>query len=47
MKFFSIVMIVLLTSCCALSKHKDDIKAIGHDVVDEGIDNASDWHEEQ
>lgn len=38
MKIFSIVMLILLTSCNALVKHTDDFKSLGHDVVDEEVD---------
>ena len=41
MKKFSICLLLLLTSCNALVKHKDDFKPIAHDMVDEGIDNAA------
>lgn len=38
MKIFSIVMLILLTSCNALVKHENDFKVISHDVMDEEID---------
>jgi hypothetical protein len=40
MKFISICMMILLTSCTALVKHKDDIKKIEHDIIDEEIDKV-------
>jgi hypothetical protein len=41
MKFFSIIMMCLLTSCNAFWAHKDDLKPMGHDMIDEGIDDAA------
>lgn len=48
MKIFSILFVLLLTSCNSIVKHKEDFKLIGHDMVDEGIDDAVDeLHPEQ
>jgi len=38
MKNISITLLIVLTSCGALIKHKEEFKNIGHDVVDEGVD---------
>jgi hypothetical protein len=48
MKFFSIVMMCLLTSCNAFYAHKDDLKPIAHDMTDEAIDDAAAYmHEDE
>jgi hypothetical protein len=39
MKLFSIVMLCLLTSCNSFCAHKDDLKPMGRDMADEGIDS--------
>lgn len=41
MKIISIVMLILLTSCTALSKHENDLKLFGHDVMDEELDDLA------
>lgn len=46
MKILSIVMLVLLTSCSAFVKHKDDLKPMAHDMVDEAIDEVVEVKEE-
>lgn len=38
MKIFSIVMLILLTSCNAFLKNADNFKIFGHDIVDEEVD---------
>jgi len=38
MKNVSIACLLLLTSCGALIRHKEDFKTIGHDVIDEEVD---------
>lgn len=35
---FSIVLVLLLTSCSALQKDSQELKKIGHDIVDDEID---------
>jgi hypothetical protein len=40
MRKLSIVLILLLTGCTALQKNSDELKKIGHDIVDEEIDNG-------
>ena len=40
MKFFSIVMLTLLTGCGAILKNEREIKKFGHDVVDEQVDQV-------
>jgi hypothetical protein len=48
MKFFSIVMMCLLTSCNTFYAHKDDLKPIAHDMTDEAIDDAAAYmHEDE
>jgi hypothetical protein len=47
MKLISIVMMCLLTSCNAFIKHKDDLKPMTHDMVDEAIDDAAEELQEQ
>jgi hypothetical protein len=39
MKIFSILAIILLTSCAVLQKDKEEIKKISHDAVDEEIES--------
>lgn len=34
-------MLILLTSCGVLQKDKEKFKEIGHDVVDEGVDDMA------
>jgi uncharacterized protein YceK len=41
MKLISIVMLILLTGCGALIKHEGDIKLIGHDLMDEELDDLA------
>lgn len=41
MKVISILAIVLLTACAVWQKDEAEIKKIGHDVVDEGVDSAA------
>ena len=43
----SIVMMILLTSCNALAKHVDDFKSLGHDVVDEEVDDIKVFEESE
>lgn len=38
MKKISIALLLLLTSCNALEKHKEELKGIVNDVVDEEVD---------
>ena len=33
-------MLTVLTGCNAMHNHKDDFKTIGHDVMDEGMDDV-------
>lgn len=40
MKLFSILLVLVLSSCATLARDKDEIKKIGHDIVDDSIDNA-------
>ena len=40
MKLISILCLVTLVGCNSIHNHKDDFKAIGHDVLDEGIDDV-------
>lgn len=48
MKFFSIVMMCLLTSCNAFFIHKDDLKPMAHDMTDEAIDDTAVYlHEDE
>lgn len=48
MKFISIVMMCLLTSCNSFFAHKDDLKPMAHDMVDEGIDGTAEYlHEDE
>lgn len=41
MKKFSIVMLLLLTSCTSLQKNSDDLNKSGHDVFDEEVDEIN------
>jgi hypothetical protein len=41
MKMISILLLLALTSCNALVKDKEEIKKIGHDIVDEGVEDAT------
>lgn len=41
MKKFVLVCAMLLTSCNVLVRHKDEFKKIGHEVVDEEIDEIA------
>ena len=41
MKIFSIVLILLLTSCGAFVKNEDQIKKFGYDIVDEEVNEIS------
>lgn len=40
MKLISICMLLVLTSCGILVKNEDAIKKIGHDAVDESVDEV-------
>lgn len=40
MKKISILVLILLSSCSVLQKDQEEIKKIGHDVVDAEVDNA-------
>jgi len=40
MKKLSILCVILLTACAVFEKDKEEIKKIGHDVVDEGVENV-------
>lgn len=40
MKIISILAIILLTACAVWQKDKSEIEKIGHDVVDEGVENV-------
>ena len=40
MKEISIVCLLLLTACAVFEKDKEEFKKIGHDVVDEGVENV-------
>lgn len=39
MKQISTLALILLTSCAIWQKDETEIKKIGHDVVDEGVEN--------
>ena len=34
------ICLIVLTGCNTICNHKDDFKTIGHDVLDEGMDDV-------
>jgi hypothetical protein len=42
MKYISTVLLLLLIGCGSIFKHKQDFKNIGHEIVDEEVDDLID-----